>query len=88
MTEQSKDQISPATIDVGLSPDHDGVVSIFETAAGQTVIMTLPPDAALAYARALYSNATRLLAGEKPATAAPPRDSIAIKREQPSRLDS
>lgn len=88
MTEQSKDQITPVTIDVGLSPDHDGVVSIFETTAGKTVIMTLPPEAALAYARSLYSNAMRLLSGEKPPTAPPPRDSIAIKREQPPRLDS
>ena len=90
MTEPKKDIIEPATIDVGLSPDVPGVVSILTCSDGQVVVHGLPPQAALAYGIKLQELAQQLLAGTVriPCVEQKIGASLTVERSRTDRLDS
>lgn len=88
--DQKKDIIEPVTIDVGLSPDVAGVVSILTCADGRVVIHGLPPKAALAYFSEGLKLAQQVLAGTVriPCVEQTIGASLTVERQPSGKLDS
>lgn len=90
MSEKAKQIIEPVTIDVGLSPDVPGVVSILTCEDGTSVIHGLPPQAALAYGIKLQELARQLIEGSVriPSVEQKIGASLTVERSRTERLDS
>ena len=82
----SKKVLYPTRIDVGNSPEIEGVVSIFSDDSGVKCIMSLSPEDALKYAKMLTEEAQKLI-GMPPRAERRVSDSVTVMRDRPARLD-
>jgi hypothetical protein len=83
--------IRPQHLNVGVSPDYEGVLIVINPEQPEQLIISLPADAALGLSDGLRKYAQKLMAeGQSGAAAQPQRQStsIAIKRERGAKPDA
>lgn len=81
------DTIEPQSVDVGVSPQFDGVTSVLEHGGKYTVVV-MPPAAALAYAEMVRQAAHKALQGRVKQGVMTIREKDIVPRDKPERLDS